>query len=328
MFEEKRVLITGGTGSWGYELVKQLIAKKPAKIIIFSRNEFSQVIMKRRFNSPILQFVIGDVRDYHALENVTKNIDYIFHLAALKHVPICESQPDEAIKTNIEGVENLIKAAVNNRVVKVIDVSTDKAVLPLNVYGMTKSLGERLIIHANTLSETGFVCIRAGNVLGTNGSVVPYFIKQAQRNEAITLTDPAMTRFFLTLQEAISLLFKASEGSVGGETFVMKMPGFKIFNIAKVIKDEIGNGQTAIKVIGKRPGEKVHEVLISKYEAENSFIYDQEYFVILSQLTMPDLSHYYNQKGLKPIKQEEYTSNDHVLGYQETKEILRQGGFI
>ncbi|QTL97689.1 NAD-dependent epimerase/dehydratase family protein [Iocasia frigidifontis] len=329
MFEGKNILITGGTGSWGNELVSQLLEKNPTNITIYSRNEYLQVEMTRKFNSSKLKFIIGDIRDYNALKKATKNIDYIFHLAALKHVPICEKQPFEAIATNIMGVENLIKAAIKNKVYKVIDVSTDKAVMPINVYGMTKSLGERLIIRANLLSsDTRFICIRAGNILGTNGSVIPYFINQVKTSGVITITDPHMTRFFLTLEDAISLLFKTSESSIGGETFVMKMAGFKILNIAKVIKNELGDNNSSIKIVGKRPGEKIHEVLISKYEVENTYNYDKEYFIIFPQLNIPKINQYYNKEKMPLINQKEYSSNDLILGYEETRDILYKGGFV
>jgi FlaA1/EpsC-like NDP-sugar epimerase len=329
MFENKSILITGGTGSWGNELTTQLLKMNIAQIIIYSRSELNQVNMQRRFNNSKLKFVIGDIRDYNALKRATENVDYIFHLAALKHVPICEQQPYEAIKTNIVGVENLIKVAIENDVKKVIDVSTDKAVDPINVYGMTKSIGEKLIIHANTMTEyTKFVCIRAGNVLGTNGSVVPYFIDQVKRFNEITITDPEMTRYFLTLKQAIGLLFKAIINSIGGETFVMKMPGYKITDIAAVIKDELEDENCKVRIIGKRPGEKLNEVLISRYEAENSYIYDNNYFVILPQIDINGLKESYKKYALQPLNKKEYSSNDYVLGYEEAKKMLIKGGFI
>ena len=329
MFKGKRILITGGTGSWGYELVSQLLDKNPAQIKIFSRNEYCQVLMARKFNNSILKFVIGDVRDYQALYQATQEIDYIFHLAALKHVPICEEQPDEAIKTNINGVENIIKVSIENKVEKVIDVSTDKAVSPINVYGMTKALGEKLIIQANTISsDTRFVCIRAGNVLGTNGSVLPHFVKQVKISGIITITDPEMTRYFLTLQEAINLLFKASENSLGGEVFVMKMPGLKISTMARVIKNELGDENTIIKEIGKRPGEKIHEVLVSKHESSNTYVYDKQYYLILPQLEIDELKYHYNIAQMKKIGIAEYSSNYRVLNYKETREMLFKSKFL
>lgn len=329
MFENKSILITGGTGSWGNELTNQLLEMNPKEIIIYSRSELSQVNMQRKFNNPKLKFIIGDIRDYESIEQATRNVEYIFHLAALKHVPICEEQPYEAIKTNIMGVKNLIKAAIENKVGKVIDVSTDKAVEPMNVYGMTKAIGEKLIIHGNTISDkTKFVCIRAGNVLGTNGSVVPYFIDQVKRCNEITITDTEMTRYFLTLKQAIGLIFKAIRNSIGGETFVMKMPGYKIIDIARIIMSEFGDEQCSIKIIGKRPGEKVHEVLISRYEVDNAYIYDKDYFVILPQINIQDLKEYYKKLNLKSLNKKEYSSNDYVLGYNEAKDMLISGGFI
>jgi FlaA1/EpsC-like NDP-sugar epimerase len=329
VFEESRILITGGTGSWGNELTTQLLELNPKEIIIYSRSELNQVNMQRKFNNNKLKFIIGDIRDYKALKQASKNIDYIFHLAALKHVPICEEQPYEAAKTNILGVENLIKAAIENSVHKVIDVSTDKAVDPINVYGMTKAIGEKLIIHANTITDkTRFVCIRAGNVLGTNGSVVPYFIDQIKRCNEITITDTEMTRYFLTLKQAIQLVFKAINNSIGGETFVMKMPGYKIIDIAKIIQNELGDKHCKVKIIGKRPGEKLHEVLISRYEAENAYIYDKDYFIILPQINIEGLKEYYKKLNLNPLNKKEYSSNDYILGYNEAKEMLIKGGFI
>lgn len=329
MFNNKRILITGGTGSWGHELVSQLLEKNPLQIVIYSRSELNQVNMQRRFNNPKLRFVIGDIRDYDALKEATRNIDFVFHLAALKHVPICEEQPYEAIKTNIIGVENLINAALENGVSQVIDVSTDKAVDPINVYGITKALGEKLIIQANTLNhDTKFVCIRGGNVLGTNGSVVPYFIDQVKRFNRITLTDGNMTRFFLTLRQAISLLFKAVQNNYGGETFVMKMPGYSIRNIAEVIKYEVGNADTVIEQIGCRPGEKTHEVLISRYEVKNTYIYDNDYFVILPQLHINGLKEHYTEYESRKIDLYEYASNDNVLGLEDTRKMLKMSGFI
>ena len=329
MFENKSILITGGTGSWGNELTTQLLERNPKQIIIYSRSELNQVNMQRRFNNEKLRFIIGDIRDYESIKEATRNIDYIFHLAALKHVPICEEQPYEAIKTNIKGVENLIKVAIENNVTKVIDVSTDKAVEPINVYGMTKAIGEKLIIHANTITDkTKFVCIRAGNVLGTNGSVVPYFIEQVKKFNEITITDVEMTRYFLTLKQAIQLLFKATRDSIGGETFVMKMPGYKIIDIAKIIQSELGDENCKIRVLGKRPGEKLHEVLISRYEVENAYIYDENYFVILPQLNIEGLKEYYIKEKLKSLNAQGYASNDCILEYNEAKKMLIEGGFI
>ena len=281
IFNNSRILITGGTGSWGQTLTRMLLEKyNPKEIIVFSRGELQQVLMQRKFQNPKIKYVIGDVRDYEAIKFATVGVDYIFHMAALKHVPICEEHPQEAIKTNITGTTNIVNASILNGVKKVIDVSTDKAVEPVNLYGMTKSVGEKVIIQANDLSTaTKFVCIRGGNVMGSNGSVIPYFIDQIKSGGPITITDIRMTRFFLTLEEAIELLFKAAEDSIGGETFVMNMPACYITEIAEILMEQ--HGPVEIKEIGGRPGEKLDEMLISKHESPMAYYYDENYFVIL-----------------------------------------------
>lgn len=327
MFENKTIFITGGTGSWGNELTAQLLEKNPKQILIYSRSELHQVNMQRKFNNPKLKFLIGDIRDHDRLIECTKGVDYIFHLAALKHVPVCEEQPYEAIKTNIIGTKNIIETAKLNKVKKVIDVSTDKAVDPLNLYGMTKAVGERLIIQANLEpSDTQFVCIRGGNVLGTNGSVVPFFADQIRRYKKISLTDKRMTRYFLTLKQAIHLLFKASEESRGGETFVMKMPSCKIADLAEVMAKTLSPEPISIIEIGSRPGEKIHEVLVSRYESPLTYQYDNDYYVILPQLKIDDLESKY--KHLSKVTFEEYSSNDSLMSKDDIQKMLKDGKFI
>lgn len=328
MFTGKNILITGGTGSWGNELTKQLLEFAPAVITIFSRSEYHQVSMERKFNNPKLKFLVGDVRDHDRLMECMQGIDYVFHLAALKHVPVCEEQPYEAIKTNIIGTRNVIQAALANGVKKVIDVSTDKAVDPLNLYGMTKAIGERLIIQANlTQRKTQYVCIRGGNVLGTNGSVVPFFIDQIKRFKKVKLTDKRMTRYFLTLSEAIHLLFKASEVSHGGETFVMKMPACRIADLAEVMIEEISpNEKIPIEEVGARPGEKIHEVLVSRYEAPLTYQYDEHYYLILPQLHIDHLQD--KHEDLTKVSFEEYSSNEKLMTKAEIRTMLKDGKFI
>lgn len=329
MFEDRSVLITGGTGSWGQELVKQLLNESPKEIRIFSRGELAQVDMQRKFNDYRLKFIIGDIRDYEAIERATKGVDYVFHLAALKHVPICELQPNEAIKTNIVGTQNLIKACIQNDVKKVIDVSTDKAVDALNLYGMTKAVGERLIIQANLVSSnTKFVCIRAGNVLGSNGSVVPFFINQIKRDKKITITSKEMTRYFITLQEAIKLLFKAAEVSFGGEIFVMRMPAYRILDIAEVLIEESGREDIIIQDIGMRAGEKLNEVLVSEYEADHTFTYNATYYVIMPTIEIPGLKMYYESLDLTKANFKKYTSADVILDKVSVRELLDKGNFL
>lgn len=330
MFEGKTILITGGTGSWGNELTRQLLDNGAGEVRIFSRNELSQVLMQRKFNESRLNFIIGDVRDRESIEAAAQGVDYIFHLAALKHVPICEEQPQEAIKTNITGTINVINTAIKSHVKKVVYVSSDKAVEPLNLYGMAKAVGEKLIVQANNLiGTTSFVCIRAGNVLGTNGSVVPYFIDQIKKYNKITITDEKMTRFFLTLPEAIQLLFKAVENSYGGETFVMKMPSCRITDMAKVLISEYGNESTEIQVTGTRPGEKLNEVLLSQYESENAFYYDEDYLLILPTLKIKGLhEHHDHCKSLKKVDFKEYSSGDVLMDCSQIKTLLKKGRFI
>ncbi|GAE30983.1 polysaccharide biosynthesis protein [Alkalihalobacillus hemicellulosilyticus] len=324
MFQNKTILVTGGTGSWGYELVKKLLHFNPKEIHIFSRNEYAQVKMNRMFSDyNCLKYVIGDVRDFEAVSNATKEVDYVFHLAALKHVPVCEDQPLEAIKTNIIGTENIIKASIHHGVKKVIDVSTDKAVDPVNLYGLTKAVGEKLIIQANQLSkDTRFVCIRGGNVIGTNGSAIPFFKEQIIHRHQVPLTSKEMTRFFLTVSQAIDLLLKASEIAIGGETFVMKMKSCRIVDLIRVLEEQYATKGIEIKEIGIRPGEKLHEVLISNYESKNTYKFDEEYYVILPSHPSDNLVKKYSQ--LPKVLFNKYQSNDELMSLSEIEKILKK----
>ncbi len=330
MFENKVILITGGTGSWGYELTRQLLKMRPKEIRIFSRGEFAQVNMQRKFESEFLRFIIGDVRDEKALEEALQGVDYVFHLAALKHVHVCEMQPHEAVKTNIMGTANLIRASIKNNVKKVIDVSTDKAVAPLNLYGMTKGVAEKMIVQANHLQgDTQFVCIRAGNVLGSNGSVVPLFIDQIKKYNKIMLTHKEMTRYFLTIPEAITLLFEAAERSIGGEIFVMKMPACRIIDLAEVIIKLYGNSETQIEEIGMRAGEKLHEELISVYELGNVYEYDNNYYLIIPNVVNETIRRYYNDfKEMIKMQITEASLKDSLMSEEEIRWMLQKGSFI
>jgi len=327
MFEGKRIFITGGTGSWGHELVRQLLKQNPAKIVIYSRSEASQVAMKREFDDPRLHFCIGDIRDKAALTQACENMDYIYHLAALKHVPVCEDQPYEALKTNVTGTANVIEAAIENRVERVIYISTDKAANSSNFYGLTKSIGEKLIVHANTLpSSTRFVCVRGGNVLGTNGSVIHIFMNQLRRKQEIGITDAKMTRFFLTLEDAIKLLFKASKEALGGEIFVMVMPSCRIIDLADVLAEELGVINYKIRELGIRPGEKIHEILYSEYESQSTIVYDHEYLVILPSLQIPGLREAYS--AYPPVQKPTYSSADFLMSREEIRQMLKKGRFL
>jgi FlaA1/EpsC-like NDP-sugar epimerase len=284
--------------------------------------------MKRLFlNNPKLNFIIGDVRDYISILDACKNVDYVFHLAALKHVPICEDQPLEALKTNVTGTENIIRASILQNVKKVVDVSSDKAVDPINLYGLTKALGEKLVIQANSLSEnTRFVCIRGGNVLGTNGSVVPLFKRLIVEGQEIPITSTDMTRFFLTISDAIQLLLTAALHAVGGETFVMKMKSCKITDLASVLVENLSQNSSSYKDIGIRPGEKVHELLISEHESPYTHEYDKDYYVILPTHSSSNLLKQYNKFPKVIFKR--YESSSNLMTKDEIKSLLVKGGFL
>lgn len=326
MFDNSTILITGATGSWGQTLVTAILKQyNPKQVICFSRGEPAQVFMRRKFNNPKLKFVIGDVRDFEAVRSVTKNVDYIFHLAALKHVPVCEENVQETIKTNITGTINIVNAAIENRVKKVIDVSSDKAVEPINLYGMSKAVGEKVIIQANELSDyTKFVCIRGGNVMGSSGSVIPLFIDQIKKGGPITITDSTMTRFFITLEEAIGLLFKASIDSIGGETFVLNMLSCHVRDLAEVLMET--HGKVEIKEVGIRPGEKIDEMLISSHESLLSYFYDEDYFLTLPSNFNTQLELRY--KHLKKFPHKEFSSRTKIMTKTEIKAMLKKAGFI
>lgn len=329
MFKDKTIVITGGSGSWGNELTKQLLEKNPMKVIIFSRGELAQVNMQRRFKDDRIDYVIGDVRDADAVDRlfISSDIDYVFHLAALKHVPVCENQPQEAIKTNVDGTVNVVNSAVRHKVKKIIDVSTDKAVSPTNLYGFTKAIGEKITIQANNLTEsTDFVCIRGGNVLGSNGSVVPFFIDQIQKLNKVSLTDGSMTRYFLTLAEAIGMLFQAAEVSIGGETYVMNMPAFRISDIAEILISHYGNSKTIIEEIGIREGEKIDEELISQHEAKRSYVFNDDYYIILPDIRIN--RNYKYVENLNKVSFDRFTSSDNVKEIEYLNTLLSKGGFL
>ena len=326
MFDNSTIMITGATGSWGQTLVAAILKNYNIKqIICFSRGEPAQVFMRRKFNNTKLKFVIGDVRDFEAVKSATKNVDYIFHLAALKHVPVCEENVQETIKTNIIGTTNIVNAAIENRVKKVIDVSSDKAVEPINLYGMSKAVGEKVIIQANELSDyTKFVCIRGGNVMGSSGSVIPLFIDQIKRCGPVTITDSTMTRFFITLEEAIGLLFKASIDSIGGETFVLNMQACYVKDLAEVLIE--AHGKAEIKEVGIRPGEKIDEMLISSHESSLSYCYDDDYFLTLPSHSNEQLQLRYMH--LKKFPYEQFSSKTKIMNKQQIKNMLKEAGFI
>lgn len=273
MFTNKTVLVTGGTGSFGNYIVHRLLGMDINEIRIFSRDEKKQYDMRIHYrNNPKLKFYIGDIRDFVRVDEVMEGVDIVYQAAALKHVPVCENAPYEAVQTNIIGVQNIIRASLKRKVEKVICLSTDKAVKPVNVMGMTKAIQERLMLSANLGPEnkgTKFCVVRYGNVLMSRGSVIPFFRRQLSMGEELTVTDEQMTRFLLTLSDAIDLVIFATEHCIGGETFVKKAPSAYIVKIAEVLSDEISI-PLKYRVIGKFPGEKLHEILITEEELQRS----------------------------------------------------------
>lgn len=261
MLKNKTILITGGTGSFGKRFVEIILKKfNPKKIIIYSRDEFKQDIMQKTLKSSILRFFIGDVRDYERLNFAMREVDYVFHAAALKQVVAAEYNPIECLKTNVFGAENIIKASINNNVNKVIALSTDKAVNPVNLYGATKLASDKLFIAANNIvgkKKTRFSIVRYGNVIGSRGSVLPLFLNLKKNNKNLfPITDLRMTRFWISLDEVVEFAIKCLKIMIGGEILIKKSPSIKIIDLAKAI-----NPKGKIKIIGVRPGEKIHESL-------------------------------------------------------------------
>lgn len=322
----RTILITGGTGFWGEELIKQLLTKQPKEIRIFSRNESLQVQMQRTIGDPRVQFIIGDIRDKWELTMACSGVDDVYHLAALKHVPICEEQPENALKTNLMGTQNVIEAAIENGVRKVMYVSTDKASNPTSVYGMTKLIGEKLILCANARSATAFACFRSGNLLGSTGSVLPLFKRQLEEGRDLTVTDSDMTRFFLTLDDAARMLLTAMENSCGGEIFISKMKACKITDLAQVLIDHSSSRSIKIRYVGIRPGERLHETLITGAESDRVVDRDDRYFMIMpafpnGRSTVDDVS---VGKGAH----RGYYSEDCTMSQEEVGHLLRRGGFL
>ena len=322
-FKNKTILITGGTGSFGHEMTKKLINNNVKEIRIFSRDEKKQDDMRKDFNDSRIKFYIGDIRDEKSVETVVAKVDYIFHAAALKQVPSCEFYPMEAVKTNILGVENLLNNAIKAKVKKIICLSTDKAVYPINAMGVSKSMMEKVITAKSRNSENTDICItRYGNVIYSRGSVVPLFVKQIKNNNQVTATDLNMTRFLMSMNEAIDLVLFAFQNGKNGEIFVRKSPAATI----KTIIDSLSiifNKKPKINIIGPRHGEKFHETLLTKEEQKNSKNYNK-YFKIISDNRNLNYDKYFS-RGTKINKMlKDYTSeNTKRLSTKETIKILK-----
>jgi len=335
----KKILITGGTGSLGRELVLNILQHNPKVIRIFDVDETEQFDFQHELkgHEKTVRFLLGDVRDKERLNRATEDIDIIFHTAALKHVMACEYNPFEAVKTNIIGMQNVIDAALNNNVGKVIFTSSDKAVNPSNTMGTTKLLAEKLMTAANYYKgarDCVFSSVRFGNVMGSRGSVIPLFRRQIKAGGPVTITDPTMTRFMMSMSQAVELVFRSAEVSQGGEVFIFKMPTVNISDLAEVLIDELapryGHQPEDINVdtIGIKPGEKMYEELMTDDEAIRSLERD-DMFIILPQiedeLTKIDVSTY----DAVPIRSKDYVSNDVVpITKDELKTFLKKDGII
>jgi UDP-N-acetylglucosamine 4,6-dehydratase (inverting) len=326
MLGNKVILITGGTGSFGKKFVRRILSEYgPKKIIIYSRDEYKQFLMQKEFAEykDKLRFFIGDVRDRERLYRAFVGVDIVIHAAALKHVPLMEYNPIEAIKTNIQGAINIIDAALDRGVKKVIALSTDKAVNPVNLYGATKLVSDKLFVSANAYSGkdgTKFAVVRYGNVAGSRGSVIPFFLKLVKEGKKeLPITDFRMTRFWITLDEGVDLVFKAIKEAKGGEIYVSKIPSFKIVDLAKAICPEC-----KLKEVGIREGEKLHEVMITEEDSRTTYEYDDHY-IIYPQFDWWDFKRHFKRGGKKVREEFRYSSdlNDWWLSVEDLRRLLK-----
>ena len=333
IFRNEKILVTGGTGSIGSEIVRSLLTYNPKVVRIFSNDEDNTFRMTQELDScDNVRFLIGDVRDKERLSLAMEDINIVYHAAALKHVPLCEYNPFEAIKTNVLGTQNVIEAAFSNNVDRVINISTDKAVNPVNTMGATKLLAEKLMIDANEgkgAKKTIFSSVRFGNVLFSRGSVIPLFKEQIRQKKPITITNPEMTRFMMSIADTVNLVFKATIMAKGGEIFILKMPVVKLEDLVDVVVEEYANkydhNKESIKrkTIGLRPGEKKFEELMTETEAEIAFE-NEEMLIVPPQLEVPNIefevSDYQNAKYSKLTR---YISRDvQPLSKEEIKKLL------
>lgn len=323
MFKNKILLIAGGTGSFGDAVVRRFLDNDIKEIRIFSRDELKQDDMRKTYNNDKLKFYIGDVRDKGSIKDAMRGVDYVFHAAALKQVPSCEFYPMQAVKTNIVGTENLLDSAIDAGVKKVIALSTDKAVYPINAMGISKAMMERVVVSkGRNVKDTMIACTRYGNVMASRGSVIPLFINQIRNKTPITITDPNMSRFMMSLDQAVDLVVFAFENGASGDIFVQKAPAATVEQLAHAIKDVLGKPDHEVKTIGTRHGEKLYETLLTKEEMVKA-IDMGEYYRIPADTR--DLN--YNQffeNGEKIIAQagEYHSHNTQRLSQEELKDLL------
>ena len=329
MFKNKIILITGGTGSFGNAVLQRFLKSDVSEIRIFSRDEKKQDDMRKKYNNSKIKFYIGDVRDFSSVLNAIRGSDYIFHAAALKQVPSCEFHPIEAVKTNILGTENVLEGAINSNVSRVIVLSTDKAVYPINAMGISKAMMEKVAIQKALLkSKTIINIVRYGNVMASRGSVIPLFAKQLQTKKTITITDPNMTRFMMTLDDAINLVVYAFKNGKAGETFVQKSPATNMQTLAEGIKGLLNRPNHPIDIIGTRHGEKLFEVLLSREEMVRAKDL-KDYYCILPDIRDLNYKKFVDIGEKEISKSKEYNSHNTVhLNIKQTQNLLKKVNFI
>lgn len=325
MFKDKVLLITGGTGSFGNAVLRRFLKTDIGEIRIFSRDEKKQDDMRKIYNNPKLKFYIGDVRDYNSVMDVMRGVDFVFHAAALKQVPSCEFYPVQAVYTNILGTENVLNAAIATKVKKVVCLSTDKAAYPINAMGMSKALMEKVIVAKgrNLKDDDTTICLtRYGNVMASRGSVIPLFIDQVRHGKPITVTDPNMTRFMMSLEQAVDLVLFAFKNGKNGDLFIQKSPAATIGVLANTIKNILKKPEHEVKIIGTRHGEKLYEVLMTKEEKVRA-IDMGEYFRVPADGRDLNYSKYFEEGQEVITEAEEYNShNTYRLNEEELKEML------
>ena len=331
MFKDKVLLITGGTGSFGNAVLKRFLATDIKEIRIFSRDEKKQDDMRKKYQSSKLKFYIGDVRDYNSILNATRGVDYIYHAAALKQVPSCEFHPMEAVKTNVIGTENVLEAAIQNRVKRIVCLSTDKAVYPINAMGISKAMMEKVIVAKSRNLENldiTICCTRYGNVMASRGSVIPLFVDQIRQGKKITITDPNMTRFMMTLDDAVDLVLYAFEHGQNGDIFVQKAPAATIQVLAQALTELLEVPEHPISIMGTRHGEKTYEALLSREEMAVAF--DQgNYFRVPADQRDLNYAKYVENGDLKITQLEDYNShNTERLDVERMKKLLLKLDFI
>ena len=331
IFDGKILLITGGTGSFGNAVLDRFLDTNIKEIRIFSRDEKKQDDMRKKYNSPKLKFYIGDVRDYNSILSATRGVDYIYHAAALKQVPSCEFHPMQAVNTNVIGTENVLEAAIVNGVSRVVCLSTDKAVYPINAMGISKAMMEKVMVaKSRTIdpSKTVICGTRYGNVMASRGSVIPLFIRQVIEQKPITITDPSMTRFMMTLNDAVDLVLHAFEHGTNGDIFVQKAPAATIEVLTQAILEMVGKPEHQVNIIGTRHGEKLFEALCSR---EEMFVAEDQggYYRIPADNRDLNYSHYVEEGQEDLSKIEDYNShNTERLNVEEMKQLLRKLDFM